>query len=817
VTSLLGQNPRLSRLRKPCHLSITGILLEEFASCSCWREPLQWAASKQLESVAMYATIDRSEDRSRVNGPSSVRKFMATVKLERWWKPKAANLLAILYSVMLITRLPFPRALFLLLFSVVTIIGIGSCGHVINDWCDIDADAAAGKTNLLAGMAQWKRCSLAAGLIAMAFLPWLVLPFDAVSVLLLLLEVALLLAYSIPPFRLKARRAWAVVADSGYAYALPALLAAHTFFLAGARADDRVFLAALFAWQFALGTRHFLNHLALDRSNDIMSGTPTLATQKGNRYIHGLIRGIVLPVEFLGFLAYLLILSDGRRFLIFVMAGLFSLSTSFHAFLVLSRRYPVLTCGFSKIPADRLYQDILPLVLLSSLVLTDWRFSLLLLGHIALFYLGSTGALDLRALAWPVMMLAHRSEAGAGSALGSSDGNAVAMRELNSGGCANTPKLAGRPSIAVININRAKYTETFVQELVPRLPYNVYYLYGGELPRYDDDQHHFLPNLQSLAQLLEAGLRLEANHFLKSSISSYLQTKRVQLILAEFGPVGVAMLPIARDLGIPLVVCFHGYDVFHKETVRQCAPGYAPLFREAAYLVCVSETMLDRLEQLGAPREKLVHLPAFVNLEQFPYSDHSVLPPRFLAVGRFAETKSPHLTILAFHRVAQMLPQATLTMIGKGGGGELFEACVILVKALGLEDRVDFKGVVSHEEVAMEMRRSRVLVQHSVTTPENGDMEGKPVAVMEAMASGLPVVATRHPGILELIDHEVTGLLVPEYDVEAMAAAMIRLAQDNHAAQRLGKTASAAIHGHPLISRHVEILDEVIARSIAGA
>jgi colanic acid/amylovoran biosynthesis glycosyltransferase len=761
--------------------------------------------------VTTTLSTDHSEGLIRF----SIQKVIATVKLERWWKPKAANLLAILYSVVLMTGLPFPRSILLVMFSVLTIIGIGSCGHVINDWYDIDTDAAAGKRNFLAGMTQWKRYGLLASLLAIASLPWLVLPFDGVSALLLLLEAALLLAYSIPPLRLKGRRVLAILADSGYAYSVPAVLAAHTFFLAEARAHNPLLLAALFVWQSALGIRHFLNHLALDRVNDIRSGTPTLATQKGNWYVHELIRDVIMPVEFLGFLAYLLIVTEGRRFLILVIFGLFLLSTSFHAVLILARRYPVLTCSFSKIPADRMYQDILPLVLLTRLALMDWRFGLLLLGHAVLFYYASD-VLDLRVLAWPLMMLAHGSDASARLGRRSRDGAASVVRN-DSSGQANTPKVAGRPNIAVANVNRAKYTETFVQGLVPRLPYNVYYLHGGELPRYDDDHRHFLPNLQSLAQLLEAGLHLETDHFLKNSIASYLQAKRVQLILAEFGPVGVAMLPIARDLGLPLVVCFHGYDIFNKETLRQCALGYATLFREAACIVGVSETMLDRLKQLGAPREKLVHLPAFVDLERFPYSDHSTLPPRFLAVGRFAETKSPHLTILAFHRVALILPHATLTMVGKGGGGELFEACVILVKALGLQDRVDFKGILSHKEVAMEMRRSRVFVQHSVITPENGDMEGKPVAIMESLASGLPVVATRHPGILELIDHDVTGLLVPEYDVDAMAAAMVRLAHDNELAQRLGKNASAAIHGHPLIGRHVEILDKVIARSIANA
>ena len=146
----------------------------------------------------------------------------------------------------------------------------------------------------------------------------------------------------------------------------------------------------------------------------------------------------------------------------------------------------------------------------------------------------------------------------------------------------------------------------------------------------------------------------------------------------------------------------------------------------------------------------------------------------------------------------------------------MFEACLILTKALGLENRVEFKGTLGHEEVAREMRRARVFIQHSVTTPEHGDMEGKPVAVMEAMASGLPVVSTRHSGIVELIEHEITGLLVAEYDIGAMAAAMIRLAQDDDLVRQIGQKASVFIHHHPLISRHVEILEEIIDSGIAG-
>jgi colanic acid/amylovoran biosynthesis glycosyltransferase len=86
---------------------------------------------------------------------------------------------------------------------------------------------------------------------------------------------------------------------------------------------------------------------------------------------------------------------------------------------------------------------------------------------------------------------------------------------------------------------------------------------------------------------------------------------------------------------------------------------------------------------------------------------------------------------------------------------------------------------------------------------------------MEAMASGMPVVATRHSGIVELIDDGVNGLLVDEYDVQAMADRMLMLARDDEQAQRLGRNASRSIHEHPLVSNHLSILEGMIRDSIA--
>src|SRR3954449_11051133 len=309
---------------------------------------------------------------------------MADAPLDRWWTPKATNLLAVLYAVTLVTTLPIGHTLFLLIPAIVTIAGIGTFGHLVNDWFDIAVDTAVGKPNRLADLPWRAAVRMLAAALLVALLPWAFLPWNGTSLALLALEFALLLAYAAPPIRLKLRQSWAVVADGAYAYAVPAALAAYTFFLASERAVDWVFLTALCVWQQALGMRHFLNHLALDRDNDRATSTRTLATERGNRFIHRRIRRWILPVECAGFAATLVVIGRSWWPVPIVFASLFLLSIAVRQ-VATGRRFFFGPYRFSETAIDRTYQQILPLVLLVFLVARDWRFLSLLILHAILF------------------------------------------------------------------------------------------------------------------------------------------------------------------------------------------------------------------------------------------------------------------------------------------------------------------------------------------------------------------------------------------------------------------------------------------------
>lgn len=375
-----------------------------------------------------------------------------------------------------------------------------------------------------------------------------------------------------------------------------------------------------------------------------------------------------------------------------------------------------------------------------------------------------------------------------------------------------------RPNIVVANSNRDKYTETFVRRHINGLRKSGFYvhqLYGGDLPTAEARSGILLSNSSAWRAFytwVEAFFDLPSHHFERRAFKNYLIRNDIKLVVAEFGTCGAQIFDLCEETNVPLVVIFHGYDAHHERFVTENTEHYKRLFQSAAQILCVSEDIRATLSRMGCPTEKLVHLPCGFDAERFAYSDHSTNSAVFLAVGRFAETKAPHITILAFNEVLQSIPDAKLVMIGKDGGGELFEACHILVRSLGIEKNVFFKGVLYPDEVLEEMRNARVFVQHSVTTPIHHDREGTPVSIMEAMSCGLPIVATRHAGIAELIEHGCSGILVEEYDYKTMAAEMLRICQSDELVFTFGKQASKQIRNHQLVMNSDQLLAEIVEK-----
>lgn len=317
-------------------------------------------------------------------------------------------------------------------------------------------------------------------------------------------------------------------------------------------------------------------------------------------------------------------------------------------------------------------------------------------------------------------------------------------------------------------------------------------LHGGTLPKWSGTRRTYG---RLLAAVYERRARFPTKAasvvtaVTRGKLATELRRIKADVVLAHYGPTGAEMAPICEKLGLPLVVHFHGYDASVSTLLEEYTERYSRMFASASGIIAVSHLMEDRLLTLGADRAKTHYCPYGIDLDLFTASAPEANKPVFLAVGRFVEKKAPYLTVLAFAKARQVRPDARLRMIGDG---PLLGVCRKLAASLGVSESIEFAGVRSSEEVAKEMSRARAFVQHSVEASD-GDSEGTPVAILEASASGLPVISTRHAGITDAVVDQESGILVNEGDIDGMASAITLLSNDAPLAARMGARARCHI------------------------
>jgi colanic acid/amylovoran biosynthesis glycosyltransferase len=374
-------------------------------------------------------------------------------------------------------------------------------------------------------------------------------------------------------------------------------------------------------------------------------------------------------------------------------------------------------------------------------------------------------------------------------------------------------------TVYVVGVNPRDLESSFIRAHLERLPARTVAIHG------------YLPAIGSSPVLSDAPLARLARKLTRmvrrrpwtdEITSGYVAAfrDRPAVVLAEYGPTGVRVLDACARAGLPLVVHFHGYDSSVRAVLDEHHDGYRRLFAAAAAIIAVSRSMRDALIALGAPAEKVHYCPYGVDCDAFkPPIGHRLgdradanAPPVALAVGRFVEKKAPHLAILAFARAHLLHPESRLRMIGDG---PLLGVCKDLVAALDLDHAVTFEGPQPHHYVREAMREVRCFVQHSVQAA-NGDCEGTPNAVIEAGASGLPCVVTRHAGIPDVVIDGETGILVGERDVAGMAAGLSRMFGDSALAERMGRAARDRVVREFALDQRLQALWAVIEAAAAG-
>jgi glycosyltransferase involved in cell wall biosynthesis len=259
-------------------------------------------------------------------------------------------------------------------------------------------------------------------------------------------------------------------------------------------------------------------------------------------------------------------------------------------------------------------------------------------------------------------------------------------------------------------------------------------------------------------------------------------------------PSGAVVIAAAR--GLPTVISLHGSDVYVAERHGLARRAARAALRRVDWVTSCSDDLRDRAIALGADGARAETIPYGVDVDRFrPDAMLRDAGRRAMGVapddlvlftaGRFVRKKGFEYLIDALGELAPRWPSLRLVI---AGGGDLDHELRDRARALGVIDRTHFPGVLAQDDVAASLAAADLVVVPSVHD-DAGNVDGLPNTVMEALASGTPLIATRVGGIPSVVVHQRTGWLVPERDAAALAGALDRLLRDRETRLALGRAA----------------------------
>ena len=366
--------------------------------------------------------------------------------------------------------------------------------------------------------------------------------------------------------------------------------------------------------------------------------------------------------------------------------------------------------------------------------------------------------------------------------------------------------MATRRQTAVFNTNFLPYSQTFVYEQLvnhDRYEAEVFCWRTMNLDWFPYPKVH-------RANAAYGATRISPAFFKR------FREKRFDLVHAHFATGAVYALPYAERANLPLVVTFHGYDVPLLWNSRRFHPYFWPFLIHSKRVLermtlglCASNDLKELLLSHGVPEDKLRVHRLGVDLTRFHMKTPSERgPTRVCIIGRFCEQKGIEYAIRAFARHAS--PDVHLDIIGDG---ELSAELHALVDRLNIGPHVSFLGILKPDQVAAHLRTCDILLAPSVVT-RVGQRESGLIVVKEAAASGVPAVGTWHGGIPEIIDDGVTGFLVQERDVDALANRLGMLLDDQALRERMGAAARAKMEREYDVRKRVAELESLYDEAI---
>ena len=311
------------------------------------------------------------------------------------------------------------------------------------------------------------------------------------------------------------------------------------------------------------------------------------------------------------------------------------------------------------------------------------------------------------------------------------------------------------------------------------------------------------PSPVAEASMLVARLRAQ---YRRGFYLSVIRRERPAVLHGHFSWESWRNIGIVRKTRLPLVTTFYGLDVNKLARKRIWQRRYAQLFGLGDFFTVEGNFMASALSAIGCPEKKIRVIPLGVDIEKIAGykvpSDGKSL--KILFVGLEREKKGAPYAAAAFASIAREFPHCELHLLGNGPYAAVVKK---LLSAAGVLHQCKFHGYIPFESYCRLLGQTDILIAPSVHA-KNGDTEGgSPVVVTEAQAAGIPVVATRHCDIPNIVVDQKTGLLCEEGDTESLARNLARLIEDPEMRKAMGSAARARAAEHFSIQRQVRELN----------
>lgn len=282
---------------------------------------------------------------------------------------------------------------------------------------------------------------------------------------------------------------------------------------------------------------------------------------------------------------------------------------------------------------------------------------------------------------------------------------------------------------------------------------------------------------QCLQGLVHLGLRKLGGY--EKALGRYLTAQSIEVLHCHFGNMGADYVHLAGQVGIPGLVSFYGFD-YHR--ILQERPAYRSCYRlmfaAAAAILCEGPYAAGQLERLGCPAHKIRIVPMGVDLRAIPFRvrNKEVGKLRLVQVAGIAPYKGQLQAVQAFARALRVYPDMRLDLYGPVRDKRYAHLVEAYIRRAGLSGKVSLSGGIPYGQLHAILEKSQVFLHPSMHAP-SGDCEGgAPVVLLDAQASGMPVIATRHCDIPSEVAHGESGLLAEEGDVEALSEAILAFA-----------------------------------------